>query len=356
MTEQFPFITVQGDPKACGRQHGRQAADLIRFNLVGYWRLFEFYSQLDRPAVLAQARHYFDPIRAYAPHLLEEMGGIADGAGVSLEEILALNCRTELLSVGAIPARECTAVYVGPEATANGHALLAQNWDWSEILRGGMVLMRVEQPDRPVVWTLTEAGMVGKIGCNGAGVGVCANFVRTDYRQQGVPFHAIFREALNAPRLGKAVAAVYREQRGDSGNFLLADAAGEAIDLEATPADIGFLYPNEGLLLHTNHFVTPRLQARDAGILESDNTLVRYGRALRWLQANKGKITAETLQTLFRDHFNFPKAICRHPDPAEPEVEQTATLACIVMDLTAGEMSLAVGEPCQANFYSVSVC
>lgn len=354
--DKFPLIKTGGQPFERGRQHGQQAADLIRFNLDGYWRLFEFESKLDRTAALAQTRRYLEPIRAYAPHLLEEMRGIAAGASVTLDDVLALNCRTELFSVGHVPPRgECTAIFAGPEATADGRTLLAQNWDWSDILRGGTILLRIEQPGAPTVLTLTEAGMVGKIGLNSAGVGVCTNFLRHDHRRTGAPFHVLLREALNAPRLGLAVQAIYRGVRADSGNYLLAHAEGEGINLEATPSDVGFCHPKHGLLIHTNHFVTPRLQGGDAGILESDNTLLRYGRASRLMRAQRGQVTLESLKTVFRDHFNHPKAICRHPDPALPEVERSATLASVILDLAAGEMHVSAGEPCQNDYVTLNL-
>jgi len=351
----FPLFEVSGQPFERGRQYGTQAIDLIRFNLEGYWRLFKHETGLDRLAILDRARQYLTPLKEYAPHLVEEMRGIAEGAGVSPEEILALNCRTEILSMGAIPRlQECTALFVAPEATADGHTLIAQNWDWSEVLRGGAVLLRIEQPGSPTVLTLTEAGMVGKIGLNSAGIGVCTNFLRHNHRRAGVPFHAILREALNAPRLGLAVAAIYRNVRADSGNYFLAHAGGEAIDLEATPSDVGFLHPQDGTLVHTNHFLTARLQAGDKGIVESDNTLVRYGRAMHLLHAQAGQITVDTLKSVFCDHFNRPKSICRHPDLTQPKIERSATLASMIVDLTDGKMHVAVGEPCQAEYYTVS--
>jgi isopenicillin-N N-acyltransferase-like protein len=349
--EGFPLIETKGGALERGRQHGEQASDLIRFNLEGYRRLFKHDTGLDWSEVLSRARQYERAIEEYAPHLLEEMRGIAEGAGVSLDDILALNCRTEILSMTTIPLLgECTALFVAPEATADGHSYVAQNWDWSNVLRGGTVLLRVEQSDRPTVLTLTEAGMVGKIGLNSAGIGVCTNFLRHDHRRIGVPFHVLLRSALEADRLGLAVAAIYRGLRADSGNYLLAHADGEAVDLEATPSDVGFLFPQEGVLVHTNHFLTPRLQAGDVGIVDSDNTLARYGRAVRLLNGSAGKVTLEVLQGLFRDHFNYPHAICRHPDPTLSEIERGATLASIIIDLTAGEMYVSMGEPCQAEY------
>ena len=56
--------------------------------------------------------------------------------------------------------------------------LLAQNWDWHPDLRASTVVWIVEHDDR---WfaTLTEAGILAKIGLNSAGLGVCLNILRT---------------------------------------------------------------------------------------------------------------------------------------------------------------------------------
>lgn len=363
----LPLIEVRGEPFERGQQYGAQAAELIRSNLKGYFHLFQNATGLNRAGVLEKAREYLEPAQEYAPHLVEEMRGIAQGAGVSLDEVLALNCRTEILSVGVVPLREveytarggeraarkgeCTALFVEPEFTANGQALLAQNWDWADVLRGGLVLLRIQRPDEPeTVLTLTEAGQVGKIGLNSSRVGVCLNFLRHDQRQLGVPLHLVLREALEAPRLSLATAAVYRARRADAGNFLLAHAQGEALSLEATPADVGILHPAGGLLVHTNHFITPRLQEGDTGILNSTSTELRYNRALQILRAHLGAITVETLQEVLRDHFHRPNSICRHPDLALPEIERIATLASVIMNLSTSEMHVISGEPCQGEY------
>ena len=145
--ERFPFIEIKGPPRERGQSLGQEAVDLIRLNLDRYWRLFQDVAGLSQSRVTAETAGFIEPIEAYAPTLLEEMRGIAEGSGVTLAEILALNCRTEFLSAAKVPFQECTAIFAGPEATADGHTLLAQNWDWAEILRGGMVLLQIDQPD-----------------------------------------------------------------------------------------------------------------------------------------------------------------------------------------------------------------
>ena len=107
--------------------------------------------------------------------------------------------------------------------------------------------------------------------------------------------------------------------------------------------------------MHTNHFITARLQAGDVGVVASDHTLLRYGRAIRLLRAQATQITVETLKSIFRDHFNHPKSLCRHPDLGQPEIERSATLASMIVDLTAGEMHVTAGEPCETEYQNISM-
>lgn len=81
-----------------------------------------------------------------------------------------------------------------------------------------------------------------------------------------------------------------------------------------------------------------------------EDTLLRYGRAIRLLGNQANPITVETLKSTLRDHADYPKSICRHPDPEQPEIERSATLASLIVDLTAGEMHVTSGEPCQAEY------
>ena len=64
--------------------------------------------------------------------------------------------------------------------TANGHTLLAQNWDWHPDQRDAMVLLTTTDESGHRVLALTEAGMLAKTGLNSAGVGLCVNMLGTD--------------------------------------------------------------------------------------------------------------------------------------------------------------------------------
>ena len=51
------------------------------------------------------------------------------------------------------------------------------------------------------------------------------------------------------------------------------------------------------------------------------------------------------LQALLRDHENYPRSICRHPNPDEETGEWISVLSC-VMDVSGGTMYCSRGPPC----------
>jgi len=57
--------------------------------------------------------------------------------------------------------------------------------------------------------------------------------------------------------------------------------------------------------------------------------------------------TLDDFRILLADHADYPNSICAHPDPAEHPREQSATIASVLMDLTARRLWLAAGLPCQ---------
>src|SRR5262245_42448325 len=129
MTQETPIVVGEGDALTRGRQLGRAVADRVEQTIASYMALFDRRASLERGRVLAEAERFMPAIEGYAPHLLEEMRGIAAGSGRDLREIVAINARTELMY--GLPGRpECTSVAVGPAASADGHVRVAQNWDW----------------------------------------------------------------------------------------------------------------------------------------------------------------------------------------------------------------------------------
>jgi isopenicillin-N N-acyltransferase-like protein len=346
------FIQLDGTAYERGRQYGLRAAESIQQNAETYRRLLEHHTGQTQEAITEATKEFGPVIEAHAPDLLVEMRGIADGADCDLLDILLVNARSELMA----NVDECTALAAAPEVTCSGQVLLGQNWDWYIGVEPEPVLLRIRQPQKPEILTLVEAGQVGKIGMNSAGLGVCLNFLGHAHKGQGLPVHVVLRQMLGCEPLGAATREAYRVPRGGAANILVAHACGEILDLELTAADIDFIYGDSGWLVHTNHFESPRLRSGDTGISSSMSTLARATRARRLLSkaAEQRQVSFDTFHGILSDHAYGAYAICRHAAPEESPLEQTATRASIIMDLSARTIYVAVGQPCQEERQALS--
>lgn len=351
----LPIISLKGTPKEIGFQYGSACREMIIKNIDLYFRLFEYYAHLNYQRSCQLAQRFIPVIQKFDPELLEEIEGIAAGARVNKEEILAINVRTELMYPDKLGAEgECTSITALPPATLTGEVLIGQNWDWKPHLKEATVLLEIEQSDKPKVITLTEAGVVGKIGCNSSGLGACLNILKAPVEKVGLPIHILMRGILNSPRMGDAIAKIVSMARGSANNCLLAHRDGLAMDFEMAPQALDFFYPQNGILMHTNHFNSNLLKPLDGNLGQYPDTLLRYGIAHQKLSSRIGKITCADLIEVFRDHFNYPNAICRHPDEREDELAQAQTIASIIMNLTKREIYLVEGPPCQGEYRTLN--
>jgi isopenicillin-N N-acyltransferase-like protein len=363
----FPVIDLHGGPFERGRQHGERARARVERSLANYRDLFEFAGVGWRDAQ-AIARRFREPIASLDPALLEEIEGIAAGAGRPVEEILALNARTEILPP-TFPAKadpkwlaqlkgadfgECTAIVVLPGRSATGGTLLAQNWDWLGSQRDALVLLRATDGQGGSLLTLTEAGMLAKIGLNSRGVGVCLNILRSraDGLEPGAPVHAVLRRILSCASVAEAEALVKRHRHGASSNIVCADAAGYAASFELSPAGVGVVREQGGVLCHTNHFLAATEQGTVVAPPPSLSSEPRLARAQALAAARATHGVAE-LQQILRDETDGLLSICRHPDPSLPEFARVESVASTVMELARGVMHVAPDVPSRADYVPV---
>lgn len=354
-----PVISVRGKPFECGLQYGSQAGELIRKNADVYFTMWEGTWGGKRSEILKKCKDLAPTIGKYSSDILEELAGIARGANLSLEEVIALNARYEInFSLGLAPlcaTDGCTSVAALPQVTGNGHTIVGQNWDWLPRFQEFNVILEVEQEGRPRVITQPEAGVLAHRGMNSAGLGACFNGMASSQDTFGdtVPFLIIMRGILNASNYSEALKAVLAARTTLSGNFLIAHRDGEAIDLEVSPEGVKCVYPDKGILAHSNHFVGEGKDFTDMLKPLYPDTLFRPQRARQLLEAETGRIGIDSFQRAFRDHFSFPHSICRHKDERAEGILQWVTLYSTIMDLNEHELYTTKGYPCQSEYLKI---
>jgi len=353
----FPTIQVRGGPSERGQKYGQQASRRIRRSIEVYREAFLHIAGWSWRQTKEHAQTYVPAIERYRPHFLDEMAGIAAGAGLPFEDILALNVRTEVMfaAVARAAAKECTSFAALPEATKDGHTLLGQNWDWLTGTAETVIVLEAEPAEGPNFVTVVEAGLLAKIGMNERGIGLATNALVSDQDagKAAVPYHTILRAILESETPSAALDAITRHPRASSANYLIAHRDGEAINVEAAPGDYSRIYmdfPAGGVYGHANHFICPGFDMKDVGIWDGPSSPFRARRMQRLLEQRRGDLDVAMLQTFLADHFNYPAAICYHPNTDLHPAEQYASVAAVVMDLDEATLWLADGNPCQTPF------
>ena len=359
----FPLIEVSGAPEARGESYGRQAADRVRRSL-GHYHAQLTQGGLDATRIHALARAFVPRVEAFDPAYVAEMRGIARGAAVAFEDVMLLNCRTEILQLAkrGTPAEDdpdgCTGAILLPEATADGALLHGQNWDWkSECAETGVVL-RIRREDGPDILTFVEAGGLARAGLNAAGIAVTANYLESDrdYRQEGVPLSLLRRKALEQSQVALAIRTFYATPKSASNNIMLSHASGFAIDIECAPDESFLLEPQDGMLVHANHWRSPAALAKlkDTGIAATPDSVYRDRRVLDALRAKRGRLTMEDLRAAFFDDWQSPWSVCR-PPRMNMGGNLSATVAMILMRPADGHMEIAPLPALNRHFTSYSL-
>ncbi|MFQ3584530.1 MAG: C45 family peptidase [Cyanobacteriota bacterium] len=400
----FPILNVHGDPQQRGYQYGSQAAPQIRHSIASYARQFAYRCGLTWHQSQALAEGSLPWLERHTPQLLEEIQGIATGSGFTFSEILVLNLRTEILAQ-AVPGGshpnyaaamehnrqagvpqhppepvpefnetdefnssqanldwgECTTLAALPQVTATQHTYLAQTWDWIGDQRSACLVLRIHAPDHPPCLTLTEAGILAKIGLNQAGLAVTLNLLRSQQDGQtqsgGMPTHGLLRLLLQCEHWQQALERVKSYPYTASSCVSLASASGQGISFELSPQGIGLHHPQGGILVHTNHFLDPTLQAYELPPYVGSSTRQRLERASYLLHqhAQRGSLNEVALQEILRDRTDAPRCICRHPDPHLPAVDRTESVAAVVMNLNQQTLHVAPGLPDQVEFVPIPI-
>lgn len=117
--------------------------------------MFQSTSSLSWPEVLEIAREFQTTIQKLTPDIYDEIMGIAEGAGVDILDIVALNCRSEI-ALGRF-TDGCTSLgwkMQGKEVEEK--IVLAQNWDWTEKVAGNLAMVEIERSGKEKIWMVTE--------------------------------------------------------------------------------------------------------------------------------------------------------------------------------------------------------
>ena len=338
----FPLIDLSGSPRERGRTHGKAAADRLRRGAKMYAESL-LKNGVDWKELERRAERMVPTIEKFDPAYVEEMRGIAEGAGEPFAAVMLMNARTEMVAAARKTHIEkhfpdgCTAALALPEASADGVLLHGQNWDWRAECAENGVILRIRRDDGPDILTFTEAGGLARSGLNSAGIGLTANALECDrdyQRGAGVPLPFIRRKVLESAYLANAVHTIFSTPKLGSNHMAVSHCEGEAFGFECAPDETFWLAPERGLYVHANHWIADCRARQGQGHRARRNALLDLSRqaGARTPRSphRRGKLTLEDFRSAFFDDWGSPWSVCRPPRPNN-RGNLVATSAMILM-------------------------
>jgi isopenicillin-N N-acyltransferase-like protein len=370
-TADMPVIVLEGSARERGRIHGEALKPTIR-DFVGIWK-----SQLHKATGMHPDR-YLDrflaetellaAVERWTPDLLEEVNGIAEGSGIELNTILALQLvdeewwyRREQASLVSDPGGEhCSALGVFDRRDLA--PVVAQNLDVNAFYDGYQAVLHIKEPASPIeAFVFTTAGFIAMNGVNNKGIGICCNaLLQLNHARDGLPVAFVHRGVLAQSTLDDAIAFIHRVKHASGQNYIIGSPEA-VVSYECSANQVSEYAPFEGAtrLYHTNHpLANDDLVAKteafeglspdeDLIVSTPTNSEARLESLACRLKDEAEAVTVETVKSILGAHDSDEHPVCRHKKPDGGGM----TLGCQIMVLsTPPVLHVSPGPACSTEF------
>lgn len=339
------YIQVEGNSFERGVQIGQTLKMQIETNLASQKR---FYN--DAPEILAKwqkkAAIYQDYTGKYAPEVLAEMRGVAEGSQLDFGEILYLYTIYERSFFDELITDKCTSFAVKGHATIDGSVICGQtNDERLDEYRPEVdcVVHHVDNQSGFESLIYSHPGIPAYMGMNNYGLAIMWTYIDNGQRQDGLPTAGFIREMLNKKSLQEAYDFLQTVPHAVPNQFTLSHSKEGITSLECFPNKIYESEPAD-VLIHANHNSIALDEPEEGGSTTSHS---RFEGMESTVMESYGIIDACLGKQFLANHRNFPKSVCNHPSPEHP---LSKSLASMVFDLGKGEFHLAFGNACEQPF------
>lgn len=353
-------IKLAGSPRNRGRIHGEELRTEIRELSEAHADAISRVYAVPAEDYLEQFRAYqgfSGAISAYCPDLMEEVRGIADGAGLPVETILLLQLSDEEWVFGrAIWSggfrSKCTAF--GLHDAASGKSYAGQNMDIPPFHEGYQTIFHIayEGSDLEAL-IFGSAGGLGFMGLNNAPLGVCCNtLMQLPAVNDGLPVAFVLRCLLECASRGEAEAFLRSVRHASGQNYLLSTDRDVATFECSAEGVVEVSAPDRrGWICHTNHVLADGARDGELPAHKLKNSAAR-------LTSIAGRVADLSAQPTLT---GFKAALSACDDPLNPVSRKLATAsASDTMSYTAGaaiyemgagtRLHIAPGPPCETDF------
>ena len=349
--QKLRVVELEGTPYEIGLTHGRALKAEIG-ELVGRWKT-DLAVTYKVPAetfikALLERTDFKPSIERWTPGLLDEVRGIADGAGMDFDTLYAFQLIDEIWVAGPdMGFAKCTSVAAGPRQ--GRPAFVAQTLDIPTFYLGYQTVLRIKEGHgAPGQLIFTIPGIISSNGLNDRAVGVCVNAVtQLAYSPKGLPVAFAIRGILRRRTFEEAVGFLREIRPAAPQNYVIGGPGGVA-DFERSAGKMVRFVPFEGaeFTYHTNHpllneDLDPKFvrSLKDSGMpLEAYRAhCPRLNFLRRMLKDNSADTGLDALKALFRDRSSG--------------INNEMTYGCTIMVLgEKPELHVTPGRPDEAPF------
>lgn len=291
---------ISGAPRERGRMYGQKFKESIHVFLDR--ELYKFFA--GKPSTKEQMLRYAGEcgkaVRGYSNELHDELEGVAEGAGIRLEEAVLITCHEELWHKGVLPQIEhCTAVAIGPPDTKDGRTYVGQTWDWMQSVFGMSSMLLWKRTEGPSLLAYAFPGLWCGAGLNSAGLALCWTSAfdkgkKIPGPRVGIPSYLLLTHLLYQETLKDVVAEAKRANHAGWFTFVMADAKGNLLNIEGSPKELA-IEEHKGALARVL-FGSKQMTSGDESFIYP-----RTRHMYKLLAENKGQLELTRLQNLFAD-------------------------------------------------------
>ncbi|MHB8054063.1 MAG: C45 family autoproteolytic acyltransferase/hydrolase [Candidatus Aminicenantales bacterium] len=349
--EKLRVVDLEGTPYQMGMIHGRTLKAEILELLKRWKKDLEQTYQIPAETFIRNFREKTDfqpAIDRWTPGLLDEVRGIADGAGVDFETIYAYQLLDEIWVMGDdFGLAKCTSIAAGKR---NGNpAYIAQTLDIPVFYHGFPTILRFRDKQKKfetLVYTIP--GLIAASGLNSRSVAVCGNAVTPlAYSAKGLPVAFVVRGILRQESYAQAVKFLQDIPPAAPQNYVIGGPA-EAASFERSARKMTAYLPFAGAAFtyHTNHpLINDDFNPRFLESLKSSGMTLEQYRAMcprfnylrQALIDNSVVLDLDGLKTIFRNRASG--------------INNEETYGCLIMVLgERPELHLAPGRPDEEPF------
>ncbi len=361
--DQIEIIDLAGDGATRGAKFGHARREDIRA-----WTA-DWLASLSAAGILNPTKYveelvwdtgFLSAIREHTPDLLEEVEAISQAVGQPFALTLGAQLMDEEWAYRSVylcrgeAGEKCSSIGI---VARPGLTFIGQNMDLGRHTDGHQVMLRVApEQGLPGAMIFTVGNMIGLMGVNSRGLGLCLNSIpQLGAQTKGVPVAFMVRKILQSASLQDAVKVIEETPHATAQHYLIADS-NEVRSFEVSPDEVcEYLPPGAVGILHTNH-VLGEIASRVEAVAERSSTVVRLASLTSRLFPKNVTLTNVVEALLSRDDPEFP--VCRDGDlDGVDPIGFTAgsMVSALEQDRTQIASLVSAGPPCRSGYTEVNL-